>query len=123
MEAFRDDFSRGEVKSPEPMAPVLLPLEALEERLWPSAEEYDVTWDPKINTTGDRTLPWPVGKVKRRAADGHHLVYDTRGPACTAKPAGGVPQGPGAMLIADPRGGGLGVRALDPLEVPPEHHF
>ena len=50
--------------APGRMKDSLLPLATTDEECW-VPDDYQVTWDPRMATTGNRYLPRPVGYAKR----------------------------------------------------------
>ncbi len=57
------------------LAPCLLPPGAFLEPAWLEGNGYQVVWDPKAVTTGDKMLPRPAGHALGAGKE-RHLVYD-----------------------------------------------
>ena len=104
-----------EVQShPEAMLPYLAKEDRLPDEVW-LLDSSKVTWDPRMSTSGKRSLPWPVGSVK---IDGQKwVVHSTSGPACTSRWPGDAITGVGGTLIRGVRENTGKVRRLISEEV------
>ena len=80
---------------------------------WAEVKSYSL--DPRLSTTGDRSLPWPMGTCKVNGT--RTLVYDTRGPGGTARDPSNQTVGSGGLLIGSMKNGSACPRRLAGLEV------
>lgn len=99
--------------------------------LWLTPAKFNLEYDPRIRTTGNKLLPWAIGIVTSRDAPKPnkpfleaekkaalpYLVYDASGPVHTVRTKQEHPIGNGVCLIHQAGGSGLEVRPLTGLEV------